>query len=178
MAYVEGDLPIGNSGFGGGDSWVLIILFALIFGWGNGTGFGGGNSLGTDFAILERKLDGVNNGICSLGYDQLGQMNGINMNIMQNGYETRNAINGVSNQLSSCCCQLNQAIDGVGDRIIDYLSNEKIQALRDENFSLKLAASQSMQNNYLISQLKPTPIPAFSVNPPFYYNGNGGTIIQ
>ena len=30
----------GGFGFGNNDAWVLIILFALIFGWGN-NGFGG-----------------------------------------------------------------------------------------------------------------------------------------
>lgn len=56
--------------FGGNGAW-WIVLF-LIFGWGR-NGFGGngngggavdGYVLATDFATLERKLDGVNNGIC------------------------------------------------------------------------------------------------------------------
>ena len=46
-------------------------------------------------------------------------------------------------------CNTLQAIDKVGDRIIDYLANEKTQALRDENFALRLAASQEKQNNYI-----------------------------
>lgn len=37
-----------NSGFWGGDGWWAIIIFAMIFGWGNGGwgGFGGGNGGG------------------------------------------------------------------------------------------------------------------------------------
>lgn len=63
-------------------------------------------------------------------------------------------------------CATLQAIDKVGDRIIDYLAADKAQALRDENFTLKLAASQAAQNNYLINQLRPCPIPAYpSCNP-------------
>ena len=59
-----------------------------------------------------------------------------------------------------------QAIDKVGDRVIDWLAADKAQALRDENQALRLAASQSAQNQYLINQLRPLPIPAYqSCNP-------------
>lgn len=125
----------GNNGFGGENGWwILIILFA-IFGWGNGgwnngtapataSGVTDGYILTTDFATLERKMDGINNGICSLGYDQLAQMNGINQNVSQTGYNILNAINadtvaGMQNQnaiqaqLADCCCQNREAIAGV-----------------------------------------------------------------
>lgn len=63
-------------------------------------------------------------------------------------------------------CATMAAIDKVGDRIIDYMAADKAQALRDENQALRLAASQAAQNNYLISQLRPMPIPAYpSCNP-------------
>jgi hypothetical protein len=45
-------------------------------------------------------------------------------------------------------CNTLQAIDKLGDRIIDYMSNEKVQALRDENQALRLAASQSARFTY------------------------------
>lgn len=92
MAYVETDGAInlggttaGNGGYGfGGEGWWVIILFALIFGWGRGGygGYGGSGDgvmnnyvLGSDFSMLsrqlsdstamtERKLDGIANGIC------------------------------------------------------------------------------------------------------------------
>lgn len=68
-------------------------------------------------------------------------------------------------------CNTLQAIDKVGDRIIDYLAADKAQALRDENQALRLAASQANQNNYLIQQLRPAPIPAWMVNPPYQFGG-------
>ena len=50
--------------------------------------------------------------------------------------------------------------------ILDFLTNSKLQDLQAENQNLKLAASQAAQNNYLISQLRPTPIPSYaSCNP-------------
>ena len=232
-------LGVGNYGaFGGNgfDDLIALAVIGLIFGgngWGNGFfGGNGGNSvrdayvLGSDMSMISRqlsdgfgatesKLDSVNNGLCSLGYDQLAQMNGINTNILQSANGIQNAINscccttqqnikdtqyalatesaGVQRAIKDCCCENQmiamqnrydsaqqncatlQAIDKVGDRIIDYMANEKAQTLRDENFALKLASSQEHQNNVLINTLRPSPIPAFAVPSPFYYgNYNGG----
>lgn len=61
--------------------------------------------------------------------------------------------------------------------ILDFLVQDKISTLQNENQSLKLAASQAAQNNYLISQLRdPCPVPAYVVpNPNCCYGscGNG-----
>lgn len=232
--------------FGGNGAWWIIIL--LLFGWGrNGYGgFGGGNGgvgenyvLATDFANIERKLDGVNNGLCDGFYAQNTNMlngfaniqqtlcqgfNGIQQTALQGFHGVDNAIcnlgyqlaqcccdlkgavkdvgNGVertgwtlSKQLSDCCCDIEkmnmqsrfdaqayncntlQAIDKLGDRIIDYMSNEKVQSLRDENQALRLAASQANQNAFitanqeaqtaeLLRRLSPTPTPAYVVPNP------------
>lgn len=116
-----------NGSFFNGDGAWVIILFALIFGWGNGGwgGFGGYGAGGvqenyvltSDFsqlsrqiadttAMTERKLDGISNGICSLGYDQLAQMNGINSNIMA-------GTNTLQGAIKDCCCQTQQNIADV-----------------------------------------------------------------
>ena len=111
--------------FGDGNGlWFIIILFlfAAIGGWGgnwggNAGGQGGvmnGYVLSSDFSSIQRQLsdsfasqerrtDAIINGISSLGYDQLGQLNNINQNvssvgfglqntIQQGGFDTRNAI--------------------------------------------------------------------------------------
>ena len=128
--YVEGDVPYvgttngnANSGFFGGDGWWAIILFAMIFGWGNnGWGNNGRNSggvtdgyiLASDFSNIERKIDGVNNGICDGFYAMnTGMLNGfagITQSVMTNGYETRNAIQSLSSQLADCCCRTQSSI--------------------------------------------------------------------
>lgn len=65
-------------------------------------------------------------------------------------------------------CATLQAIDKVGDRIIDRLTQDKLEALRDENATLKLTASQVAQNAYLVEKLNPNPCPqpAYVVQPP------------
>ena len=123
-----------NDGFGGNGSWLwLIVLIALFGGWGgNGLGVRNGVTdgyiLNSDFAQVESKLDSVNNGICSLGYDQLAQMNGINQNVSNVGFAIQNAITqdtianmqntnaiggqitSLSNQLAQCCCDNRQQL--------------------------------------------------------------------
>lgn len=123
-----------GDGFGNGNGWwVLIILFAIFGGWGNGGfggGYGGGQAVydtgagmqrGFDTSQIIAKLDGITNGICNLGYDQLAQMNGINTNILQTGFGITNAIqadtvanmqntNAISRQLADCCCDNRAAI--------------------------------------------------------------------
>lgn len=191
----------GNRGFGGGfgggtggvgENYVLATDFATIerkldavnSGICDST-FALNNNLNANFRTLD-------NAICTLGYQQA-----------QCCCETKSAINEVgtgveragwslSKQISDCCCDIEkmnmqnrfdaqayncntlQAIDKVGDRIIDYLANEKTQALRDENFALRLQASQAKQNQYLINELRPCPIPAYiTCNPYAYTNGCG-----
>ena len=51
--------------------------------------------------------------------------------------------------------------------ILDFLTQDKIAALTAENQSLKFAASQSAQNNYLVQTLRPCPIPAYIQPNPF-----------
>lgn len=147
-----------NDGMWGNGAWWIVIL--LIFGWG---GFGnngwGGNGVGngyTDAAIqrgfdnqaVVSKLDGINNGICSLGYDQLAQMNGINTNILQTGFGIQQAINadtvsGMQNtnaiqstltnmaaQNASCCCETQRQIE---------------RGFADTNYNMATQACQTRQ---------------------------------
>ena len=210
IALLQGNGRNNGDGFGDGNGWWIILFFLCMFGWG-GRGFGGfgggsgsavdGYVLTSDFANIERKIDGVNTGLCDGFYTQAQLVNGVNMNIMQGN-------NAIQSQLAQCCCDIRegisginynlatqacgigrqiesgfaqtnynmaaqncqtlQAIDKVGDRVIDYLANEKMQSLRDENQALRLAASQQAQNNYLVDQLgQKCPIPAYITCNPF-----------
>lgn len=169
-----------NDGFGDGNGWwILIILFALMGGYGYG-GFGGGfgGGAGQGFydtnAALQRgfdtqsiisKLDGINGGICSLGYDQLAQMNGINTNVLQTGFGIQNAINNstfglersinadtvanmqntnaLSRQLSDCCCENRAAIAQVR-----YDMSTDTCALRNEIHQTGDAIMQNQNNGF------------------------------
>ena len=129
-------------GNGSGESTTIIMPPMGGYGYGGGSGMGFTDAAiqrGFDNQTVIQKLDGLNAGVCSLGYDQLAQMNGINTNIMQRGFETQQAINqlgvavmqdtfglqqainqnGVNNmmntnslsrQLDNCCCENRAAL--------------------------------------------------------------------
>lgn len=151
------------------------------------------NSLNTN---LNNNFRGIDNAICTLGYQGAQHANNLSAQLAQCCCDTRTAIqdnttsgvmntNTLSRQISDCCCDIEkmnmqnrfdaqafncntlQAIDKLGDRIIDYMSNEKTQALRDENFALRLAASQAKQNAYLVNELRPCPVPAYITCNPY-----------
>ena len=186
----------GGYGGGIGENYVLATDFATIerkldsvnSGICDST-FALNNTINGNFRTLD-------NAICNLGYQALQNTNaiqsqladcccGIKGEIKDVAYGNEKNSWTISKQISDCCCDLEkmnmqnrfdaqayncntlQAIDKLGDRIIDYMSAEKTQALRDENFALRLSASQSAQNAYLINQLKePCAVPAYVVPNP------------
>ena len=96
IAAVTGRNNSGDGMFGGNGAWWIIILFLFVFcGWGNGSwggNRGGGQGtamdgyvLTSDFANIERKIDGVNNGLCDGFYAQAQLINGVQMQ-MANGF--------------------------------------------------------------------------------------------
>lgn len=143
---------------------------------------------------INSNFRGVDNAICTLGYN------------VQSGF------NSLGHQLSDCCCATQRAIDSVkyenatntcaiqntiqnttrdvienananSRAILDFLTQDKIATLTAENQSLKFAASQSAQNAFitanqeaqtaeLIRRLgRDCPVPAYVVpNPNCCYN--------
>lgn len=127
-----------NSGDWGGGGWLwIIVVFALLFGWG-GNGFGGnrggssgaadGYVLATDFANIERKVDGVNNGICDGFYAMnTGMLNGFAgvTQAVTSGFSAAELsrcnqqaalmqqLNNMAMQAADCCCKTQTAIQGV-----------------------------------------------------------------
>ena len=131
---------------------------------------------------LMNGFHGVDNAICTLGYN------------IQSGFNT------LGHQISDCCCETGRAIErGFADTnynmatqacdtrpaiadstrdiidsnnagvrsILDFLTQDKIAALTAENQTLKFAASQQAQNAYLISELGcKCPVPAYVVPNP------------
>jgi hypothetical protein len=128
---------------------------------------------------------GVDNAVCTLGYN------------MQGGFNT------LAHQLSDCCCETGRALErGFADTnynlatqscetrraiadstrdiidannagvrsILDFLTSDKIATLQAENQGLRLAASQAAQNAYLVNELRPCPVPAYTVPNPYCCN--------
>lgn len=114
------------------------------------------------------KLNGLEQGICSLGYDQLNQMNGLNQTVMQTGWGIQNSIqqmgvanmqdtNSLSRQLGDCCCENRMAISQVrndmaantcaitnainqASQSIIQNDNANYRQLHDEMFAIQMQA--------------------------------------
>ncbi len=56
--------------------------------------------------------------------------------------------------------------------IIDFLTQDRISALQNENQALKGQISQAEQNAFLVNALRPQPDPAYIVPNPYAYYGN------
>ena len=121
-----------NAGIFGDDSgaWWIIILFLFCFagGWGNGGGLFGNGSTGSgltdgyiltsDFANIERKIDGVNNGVCDGFYAMnTGMLNGnaqlqstlcqgfsgVTAAINNNEHNISSQLNAIAANQANCC---------------------------------------------------------------------------
>ena len=91
----------------------------------------------------------------------------LNYNLATQSCDIRQAINGGVRDI------LENNNEGVR-AILDFLTKDKIATLQAENQDLRSAASQQAQNAYLLSQLRPTPIPAYQVENPYVYNAAYG----
>ena len=184
-----------NDGFGDGNGW-WIILFLLICGWG-GYGFGGGyngggtNSPGFQGFATRSDIDaalaiqGIESGITGIGTQLCNGFAGVNSAIANLGYQNQ-----------QCCCDLKQAIGDVNynmaaqtnilqntvnngfrdvieaqnagtQRIIDTITQDKIQSLQTELQSAQLQLSNQAQTTNIINALRPTPTPSYPVMSPY-----------
>lgn len=152
---------------------------------------------GFDNSAVIGKLNGLENGLCDGFYAiNTGLLNGfagVNMNICNLSHEisdcccaTQKSISDLTYNLATSTCDIKNAIQDSTNRVIDYLTTEKISSLQLENQALKFQASQSAQNAFisanqeaqtaeLIRRLGRDPVAAYVVpNPYGCYNTNYG----
>ena len=137
---------------------------------------------------------GVDSAVCTLGYNIQNGFNSIGHQISDCCCETGRAIErgfaDTNYNMATQACDTRRAIadstrdiidsNNAGVRsILDFLTQDKIATLQAENQGLRLAASQAKQNAYLVNELRPCPVPAYTVPNPYccntYYGscGNG-----
>ena len=142
----------GNNGFGGDGAWWILILIALLGGFGNnGNGWGGfgGNSFDNGYAWLSNGqkeiMSNTNN-----GFDTLH---------LSNQLDTVNSgIYSLSNQLCNCCADMNQTVSN-GFYNAEISANNRQMANMQQAFSLQSALDNCCCENRLgIQDLKATVI--------------------
>ena len=95
--------------------------------------------------------------------------------------------------MQNCCCETNRNIDAVRyentkntcdiitagqantQRIIDIMTQDKIEALRTELQSAQLALQNNAQTQTLINELRPCAIPAYLTCSPYTALGYGNS---
>lgn len=149
---------------------------------------------------------GLNTGMVQQGYEtRLGIQNmgaqmqqcccDLRQQVADVNYNIANQANGITNAVNTGFCQTNfnnqnNTRDILENQnmnaraILDAIQNNKVEALKERIAeqnqtinALNLARSQSAQNEYLISQLKPCPTGAYLVanpNGPLNYNMQNG----
>lgn len=250
LAMVFGYGGFGMGGMGGMGMFLPFMFMNGGFGGfgGNGCGCGNNNANAIEASIqrgfdnqgVMNKLNGIEQGQCNLGYENLAQFNNLGMAVSNGfhgvdnaicnlGYQTQQGFNqatianlqgqnalqaqlfNMSAQNQACCCETQRLLErgfadtnynmatntcaitnqmnnntrdiiesnNAGTRaILDYLCQKENADLRAENQTLKLAASQADQNNFiaatqsaqtaeLIRRLgADCPQPAYVVQPP------------
>lgn len=177
------------------NSAVLNKLNDITIGQANAINYNNQGFTGLNTALLQG-FHGVDAAICNLGYqnqqcccDTRAAIANVGTGIERTGWN-------ISKQISDCCCDIEKmnmqnrfdtaqanngtllAIDKLGDRIIGYMNDKEQQNLRDEVQAYRLKASQAQQNEYLLSQLRPCPVPAYPACNPYapvqgWGTGNG-----
>ena len=187
---------------------VILAIFGGWGGNGFGFGGNGRGNCATqedvraavDQQTLISKLDqqtyGLADSTFALNNTIVNGFHGVDNAICTLGYQNQQGFNEIAHQISDCCCTTQRAIDGVNYNlatqtsalqntmcnntrdiidnqnansraIIDFLVNDKMASLQAENQNLKLAASQAAQNQYLVSELRPCAKPAYITCSPY-----------
>ena len=192
----------GRNGFGNGngggvmDGYVLTSDFASVErkldSIANGicdSTFALNNAITGGFATTTQAINtGFGNAELSRANQQaalMQQLNAMQMQAANCCCENRAAIAQVRYDMATQACDTRNTVQNAtrdiidannqnSRAILDFLTQSKLSDLQTENQNLKLAASQAAQNNYLISQLRPCPSPAYITCNPWAGSGYGG----
>lgn len=203
-AATEGNDRNNNFDGNGNFLWWVLILFFLArgngFGFG-GDGMQGALTRGElcqdmNFQSLENAVRGVQQGLCdgfyAMNTSMLQGFHGVDNAICTVGYQSAQLANGINANIAearfdakSCCCETNRNIDNVrfeNERntcnIINAIKDEgaatralmtqnTIQDLRDRLQTAEAHISNTNQTQQLVDQLRPCARPAYITCSPY-----------
>lgn len=190
----------GSNGYGAMDNYVLASDFATIQrqlsdGFNDLTAQSRyiQNGICDGFYAMNTSLlngfAGTNNAIMTNGYETRNAINSVSSQLADCCCKTQSAIQGVNYNLATNTCNLQNTMNMNTRDIVDTVNanyralhdeivanriedkDAQIAAQQNEINALRLSASQSAQNSYLLSELKPCPSPSYIVpNPNCCYN--------
>ena len=140
IAMIFGGGRFGFGGGWGGGLGMMEMFLPFMFGGFNGFGGFGGNGSGSVQGEIQRgfdnqsvmnKLNGLEQGVCNLGYENLAQISNLGMTVANGfhgvdnavcnlGYQTQQGFNSTNMAIAQlwfqnqqCCCETNRNIDSV-----------------------------------------------------------------
>ena len=127
---------------------------------------------------IQAGFAGVDNAICTLGYQNQAGFNSLAHQISDCCCTTQRAIDGVNYNMAKNTCDIVNAINSSNQRVIDYMQSEKIDTLNRKLAVAEGQISNYAQTNAIISALKPCPSPAYVVPNPNCCYSTGCTGVQ
>nr|DAH82905.1 MAG TPA: hypothetical protein [Caudoviricetes sp.] len=158
----------GNDGlFGGSGAWLIVLLLFWGFLGGNGFGYNRGESV--PLATAQQSFD--------IDKDVLTSGCSTQKEILQSRYDAALGMNNIQAQMASCCCDIKTSIANEAAATRQLIQDNTIQELRDRLNTANNALTVQTITNNVVSQLQPTPKPAYLTCSPYasypygYYNG-------
>ena len=116
---------------------------------------------------LVQGFNGVDNAICTLGYQNQAGFNALSRELADCCCTTQRAIDAVNYNNAKNTCDIIRAGQDNTRAILDFLTTEKISSLQAENSGLKAQISNDRQSRFIVDSLSPKcPVSAYVVQPP------------
>ena len=177
--------------------WLIVIaaIFNGGFGFGGWGGNGGFNSPAGQGALTRTDIDaalstqGIESGITGIGTQLCNGFNSLSAQLADCCCSTKSAVADVNYNLAAQTNILQNTVNNNGNaiqqalnsgfrdvidaqnagtqRIVDMITQDKIQSLQTDLQSAQLQLSNQAQTNNIINALRPTPTPAYPVLSPY-----------
>ena len=177
--------------------WLIVIaaIFNGGFGFGGWGGNGGFNSPAGQGALTRTDIDaalstqGIENGITGIGTQLCNGFNSLSAQLADCCCSTKSAVADVNYNLAAQTNILQNTVNNNGNaiqqalntgfrdvidaqnagtqRIVDMITQDKIQSLQTDLQSAQLQLSNQAQTNNIINALRPTPTPSYPVMSPY-----------
>lgn len=179
-------LAWGNGGFFGGGNNASregeLTRAELYSGLGQQDIFRNQAEIATELSAFER--DATNNW-GNIRYDNLQNTNTLQSAMTNGFYNIGTQLNENRFAQQQCCCETNRNIDAIRyenakntcdiiaantantQRIMDMMTQNQMQALRDELSTARAALSNNIQTQNILGALQPTPRPAYVTSSPY-----------
>ena len=177
--------------------WLIVIaaIFNGGFGFGGWGGNGGFNSPAGQGALTRTDIDaalstqGIESGITGIGTQLCNGFNSLSAQLADCCCSTKSAVADVNYNLAAQTNILQNTVNNNGNaiqqalnsgfrdvidaqnagtqRIVDMITQDKIQSLQTELQSAQLQLSNAAQTNNIVNALRPTPVPSYPVMSPY-----------